>query len=90
MEVRDYERHARETDGVALVIYAPSGTQVGDFDWRNAADQGMSVTEYLRVRAYSRIGDYEAAVIDGHGYVPHGRTRIARVRASYEKQAQAA
>ena len=84
MYIREYEQAVREIDGVRVVIRAPSWAQVGDFDWANAADRGMSITNYLRVRVKSRVGDYEVTVVDGEGNIVHGRMLVGTVRDSYQ------
>lgn len=83
MNVWQFEDAVWETDGLRVVIRAPGAAQVQDFDWQNAADQNMSVTEYFRVRLNTRIAPYDAAIISGNGGVAHGRTRIRNVRGSY-------
>ncbi len=84
VNIREYEQTVRDIDGVRVVIRAPSWAQVGDFDWANAADRGMSITNYLRVRVNSRVGDYEVTVVDGRGKLVHGRTLVGTVRDSYQ------
>ena len=84
VHIREYEQAVREIDGVRVVIRAPSWAQVGNFGWANAADRGMSITDYLRVRVNSQVGDYEVTVVDGGGNIVHGRTLVGTVRESYQ------
>lgn len=83
MRVWEFENAVWEIDNLRVVIRAPQAAQVQDFDWQNAADQNMSVTEYVRVRLTTRLGPYEAVITTGTGTIAHGRTRIRNVRASY-------
>ena len=86
MNIRQFEEVLWNRDGVRVVIRAPTWANIPQPPAQtNAADKGMSITEYVRARVKAHIGDYEVIVIDGNGQEVHGRTRVARVRASYQR-----
>lgn len=83
MNVGDFEDAVWAKDGIRIVIRARRATQVGDFDWANAAPEGQSLTVYMRNRIRARIDSHDFSVIDGRGSEPHGRTLLRNVRQSY-------
>ena len=84
MNVIEFEQRVFEIEEVRLVIRAPSTAEVEDFDFQRSAATGTSITEWIRQRIEPRIGDYTVVVVDGSGSIPHGRTRMSRLRESYE------
>ena len=83
MNVSDFEDAVRAVDQIRVVIRTERDAQVGNFNWRNGAPEGTSLTDYMRIRIQSRVGDLEFSVIDGYGSEPHGRTLLRNIRQSY-------
>jgi hypothetical protein len=83
MNVGDLEQKAWELDGVRIVVRAPSGAQVIAYTKKNAADKGMSVTDYIKTRIQPCVSEFEVAVVKGDGELVHGRTQLEKVRESY-------
>ncbi len=83
MNICEFEEAVWEKDGIRLVVRAQSWAKVENYDYANAADRRMSVTEYLRVRITPKIGNYEVAVVSGDGTLVHGRTKLNKVRATF-------
>jgi hypothetical protein len=85
MKVCDFEDKVWEIDRIRLVLRIPEGQEVGEYDWKKAADEGWSVTKYLESRIAPKVGQAGVVVIDGDGEEPHGRTLLRTARASYKK-----
>ena len=83
MNIGDFEDAVRAVDRIRVVIRAGTNIQVRSFTWKNGAPEGQSLTDYVRNRIQSRVGDLEFSVIDGHGSEPHGRTLLRNIRQSY-------
>ncbi len=83
MNVEELEDKAWDLDGVRIVVRAPGLAQVIDYTKQNAADQRMSVTDYIKTRIQPCVTEFDVVVIDGHGDRVHGRTKLKRVRDSY-------
>jgi hypothetical protein len=85
MKVWEFEQAVYEREEVRLVIRAAAGEDVGDYGYVKCSPATTSVSEWLRQRIHPTVGDYEVIVIDGNGAVPHGRTRMATLRETYER-----
>jgi len=85
MTAWELEHRIYEKEEVRIVIRTPSGSDLGSYNYQRAAPGTMSVTEWLRSRVYGLTEDLEVVVVDGNGAVPHGRTRMSTLRASYER-----
>ncbi len=83
MKVGDFEDMVWATDSIRVVIRAGRNSPVGDFNWNNAAQETQSLTDYIRIRIQSRIGQLEFSVIDGRGNEPHGRMLLRNLRRLY-------
>ena len=84
MNVAEFEQKIFEVEEVRLVVRAPAGTQIGDYDFQRCAASGTSVTEWLKQRVWPRVNGLEVVVVDGSGAYPHGRTRMSTLRDTYE------
>lgn len=85
MNIWELEQAIYEREEVRIVVRGPIRTQVDDYQYQRAASGTSSVTEWLNQRVYPLTGTHEIVVIDGNGAIPHGRTRMATLRASYER-----
>lgn len=77
------EQRIFELEDVRVVVRAPSSTNLGDYAFQKKADKSASVSEWITTRVRPAIGDCEIVVIDGSGAIPHGRTKMSTLRASY-------
>jgi hypothetical protein len=85
MTAWEIEHRIYEKEEVRVVIRTPSDTDLAAYSYQRAAPGTMSVSEWLRSRIYGLTDDLEVVVVDGNGAVPHGRTRMSTLRASYER-----
>lgn len=85
MNVWEIEQAVFEREEVRIVIRAAWNEQLGNYSYQRAAPGTCSVTEWLQQRIYPAINGREVVVIDGNGAIPHGRTRMSTLRASYER-----
>lgn len=85
MTAWEIEHRVYEKEEVRIVIRASSDTDLDSYNYQRAAPGTMSISEWLRSRVYGLTDDLEVVVIDGNGAIPHGRTRMSTLRASYER-----
>ena len=85
MKVSDFEDKVWEVDGIRLTLRLPANSEVGDYDWQNAADQGWSVKKDIDTRIIPKINGAELVIIDGEGEEPNRRTLLRTTRKSYDK-----
>lgn len=84
MKVKDFEEAVWKIDHIRIIVRAASWVTVDDYRKANAADKGMSVTDYLKRRIQPCIAEHELAVIGGDGKPVHGRTLLSKVRDGYD------
>jgi hypothetical protein len=85
MKATDFEDKVWEIEGIRIVLRCPPNTEVSGYDYKNAADQNSSVSEWLKGRVLPKINDISVDVIAGNGEQPHGRSLLRTVRSSYAK-----
>ncbi|MBA2490318.1 MAG: hypothetical protein ACR2KU_05500 [Gammaproteobacteria bacterium] len=83
MTVSEFEDAVWALEGVRIVIRAPAETIVGDYDFRNAANERWGTTQWLRNRVEPRVDGNPISVLQGDGEEPHGRVILRTLRASY-------
>ncbi len=83
MTPTEIEQKVFELEQVRIFIRAKSSENFGDFKYMRKAADASSITEWLLSRIRPLVGDSEVVVVDGSGAIPHGRTRMSTLRASY-------
>lgn len=83
MTPREIEQTIFDLEEVRITIRAPTNITMGDYIYTRKAAGNASITEWLLQRVIPIIGGYEVVVIDGTGAIPHGRTKMETLRASY-------
>ncbi|PHR19263.1 MAG: hypothetical protein COA37_17690 [Hoeflea sp.] len=83
--VREFEEKVLAIEEIAILLRASTNELVEDYTYQKKASREASVTEWLDTRIKPLIGDIQPAVIDGEYRQPHGRTRLERLRNSYDK-----
>ncbi len=81
--VQEFEEQVWSIEGIRLVIRAPEGTQISDYDYKNAAQSNINVTKWISTRITPSLNGFEATVIQGNGEEPHGRNLLKKVRETY-------
>lgn len=81
----EIEQAVFELDEIRIVIRAGSTSQLGSYQYARKAAENASVSEWLEQRIKPAINGHGVVVVDGNGNIPHGRTRLSTVRASYER-----
>jgi hypothetical protein len=79
----EIEQAVFDLEEVRIVIRAPATERLGDYPFARKAASNTSVTEWLQQRVMPILGDNAVVVIDGSGRIPHGRTKMETLRASY-------
>jgi hypothetical protein len=51
VQIQDFERAVWRTDRLRLVVRGPKEATIQDYDWIKAADQGMTLTEYIKTES---------------------------------------
>jgi hypothetical protein len=85
MNVQDLETKVWEIESIRIVVRAGINENVGNYNYRNAAQDTWRVTQLLDNRIKPKIGGYEVIVIEGNGEEPHGRTILRTLRNSYRR-----
>jgi hypothetical protein len=85
MTAFEIEQAVYALEEVRIVIRASWRTALGDYNYLRAAAGSTSISEWLQQRIYPLTGNSEVVVIDGSGAIPHGRTKMTNLRASYER-----
>ena len=84
MRVHDFEMRVLALEGFRVVIRAPDGEEVADYDFANRAADGMRLSSFYRLRLAPYVGDREVVVLLGNGRTA-GLARLVRtVRESYD------
>ncbi len=81
----DIEQAVFELEEVRIVIRAAPNTVLDDYNFVRKAADNSSLNEWLEQRIRPIIRGNSVVVVDGSGNVPHGRTKMATLRASYER-----
>ena len=84
MRVRDFEQAVFEIEEVAIRIRAPLNEEVDDYEYERQASGRTSATSWLDTRIRPKLRGHQVSIVDGSGQTPHGRTKLERLRATYE------
>ena len=84
MTPAEIEDSVMKMDEIRIVIRAPSNAKLGDYIYQRKAADNASVVEWLDQRIRPIVSGHDVVVIDGNGASPHGRTKLATLRATYE------
>ena len=85
MTVQEFEDKVWQQDQVRVVVRAPSGQQVSEYNYTNAAQANWNLTKFLQQRIQPQIGDLEVITLESNGEEPHGRTLLSSIRNSYRR-----
>ena len=85
ISVREFEAKVLEREEIVVVIRAPASALVSDYEYERKAAGTSSVTDYVEGRLKPCIGEHEFTIINGDHSSPHGRTKLTKLRESYEK-----
>ena len=80
----EIEQAVFELEEIRIVIRADTTKQLGAYQYARKAAENASISEWLEQRIKPIIMGNSVVVVDGNGNVPHGRTRLSTLRASYE------
>lgn len=83
MKVGDFEQRVWELEGLRIVVRANRRDEVEDYDYKNAANENLRTTEFLKNRVVGRTGDREVTIIQGDGRIAHGNLLLSVLRNSY-------
>lgn len=84
ISVGEFESKVLEQEEIVIKIRAPIGSMVKDFTYERKAAGNQSITDWLDGRIRPLINNNEVVIIDGEYTNPHGRTKLERLRNSYE------
>lgn len=85
MRVSEFEQAVLDKEEVVIRIRAPLATVVDDYNYERQASGSTSVTDWLENRILPKLKGGQVAIVDGNGQTPHGRTKLATLRATYER-----
>jgi hypothetical protein len=81
----EIEQAVFELEEIRVVIRTGLRDQLGDFLYERRAAGNTSIAEWLEQRITPIVGKLPVVVVDGTGALPHGRTKLENLRASYAK-----
>jgi len=85
ISVAEFEAKVLEREEIVIKIRAPSGTKVSDYNYDRKAASGQSISDWLEGRIKPALVNHEVVIVGGDYTTPHGRTKLGRLRDSYEK-----
>ena len=83
MQVSEFEKAVWDLEGIRIVVRASARDEVGDYDYRIAANARSTLATYIGNRVQQRIGNTEVVVIGGKGDIVDRRTHLENIRATY-------
>ncbi|MGA8611012.1 MAG: hypothetical protein WB760_04735 [Xanthobacteraceae bacterium] len=83
MTPAEIEQAVFDLEEVRIVIRAPVREKLDDFDYDRKAAGTTSITDWLDQRIKPLLGPHQVVVVDGTGALPHGRTKMDKLRDSY-------
>lgn len=85
--VREFEDKVRAIEEVTIVIRAPAGTEVDDYDFQRCTAGSTTVKDWLDTRIKPRVGSLEVEIItaDYIPSIPHGRMKMGTLRDQYSR-----
>lgn len=83
MKTRDFEDKVWEVEGIRIVLHAGNDVQVGDYNYKKAADESWRITEFGEKRLEKHLNGITYSTIQGDGEEPHGRVILRTVRNGY-------
>jgi hypothetical protein len=85
MNPQMFEQSVFDNDEIRIVVRAPLNIQLKPYKFVRKATDSTSLSEWLEQRIKPLIEGYDVVVVDGTGIMPHGRTKVEKVRNSYIK-----
>ena len=86
MKPADLEQAVFDLEEVRIVIRSPLNQELGDYQYDRKAAGNTSITDWLEQRIRPLLDGKAVVVIDGSGALPHGRTKMDKLRASYRAE----
>lgn len=84
ISVTDLERQIYEKEEIRVVVRASQNTEFAPYSYDRKAAINTSASDWYNTRLKPIIGEnVDAVIIDGHGNIPHGRTKMDTIRNSY-------
>ena len=84
MKAIEFEQQVWAIEGIRIVLRTDKDTDVKDYGKKNAADEGLRITELIEKRIAPCIGAIQVSVIQGDGKEPHGRVSLRTIRNGYK------
>ena len=83
MNVVEFEQRVFDLEGVRIIIRAPAGKQLGDYEYQNSYTKNKSIKDWLDSRVWDKIEDFDLVVVDGTGALPNRKTHMSTLRDSF-------
>jgi hypothetical protein len=84
MKASEFEQKVWAVEGIRIVLRTDPNTEVKDYGKKNAADEGLRITELLEKRVAPCVGDIPYVVIQSDGEEPHGKVILRTIRKGYK------
>ena len=86
MDVREFEDKVWKVEGIRIVVHAPDGTAVSNYNYKNAANERWRITELCQNRVEKCLDGKTFAVVQGDGESPHGRVILRTIKSGYNRK----
>lgn len=83
MNASEFEAAVWAIEGIRIVLRTDPKTEVGDYKYKNAADESWRITELVEKRIAKCTHDIPYAVLQGDGEEPNGNVILRTIRGSY-------
>lgn len=84
MKATDFEKAVWAIEGVRIVLRVDSDKEVGDYNYKKAADESWRVAELAEKRIDKSLDGIPYTVIQGDGEEPHGKAILRTIRKTYK------
>lgn len=85
ISILEFEQSIIDMEEIIVVIRADTNDQIDPYPYERKASGNQSLSEWIAGRLAPAIGGRKYKIIDGSFNQPHGRTKMATLRASYER-----
>ena len=83
MSATELEKQIYEKEEIRIVIRCAADETFDAYPYNRKAASNTSISDWYETRLKPLLDNKSAEIIDGAGTRPHGRTKIEKVRNSY-------
>ncbi len=85
ISVIEFEAKVLEKEEIVIRVRASFSAKVSDYNYDRKAAKNQTITGFLTERIKPALNGYGVVIVGGDYTTPHSRTKLGRLRKSYEK-----